>query len=338
MEKIFENIKKSNLTNDQKELLIEYSINLNKGNLPIIFDVEQIKLLFGIETPIDEFMKESTSFHTIKKYNGDLREIYVPNDHLKEIQRWIVDEILYKCKVSNYTCSYVKNKSILNHAKTHIHLIDSWLITYDIVDFFPSIKKESIENIFFNIGYNREVARALALLCSIEGELAQGFPTSPVLSNIYFENIDNVIATFCLENNMKYSRYADDLAFSGEGFEIPEKLKEELNSFLKSILIKSGLIINQKKTKVFTNNQVKKLTGILIINNELKIPSKVKRFLSKEIYYCKKYGVEDHLIKTERINLANYKGYLYGIAGYIRMVEPKIGQQFFEDLSAIYWG
>lgn len=338
LDKIKRNINKSNLDLNEKLELERYSSDLLEKNLPVLFDEKQIRLVFSIEENLETFIEEAVRQHNILKYSGEVREVFVPNEHLKEIQKWILENILEKVSTSPYTFSFVKGKSIVNHAKLHTYSDQSWLITLDIKDFFPSIKMCSVEEIFKGIGYNNLVSKLLSELCCFNYNLAQGFSTSPILSNIYLKDFDYDLFDFCKGKNIIYSRYADDLAFSGKGIEVDSNLYEEIISKVEGLLRSKNLNLNIMKTKVFKDYHPKKLTGIMLTKQGIKVPLKIKKNLSKEIYYCEKFGVENHLFRTKRLELANYKGYMYGIAGYIKSVEPELGEEFIKRLKNIYWG
>lgn len=338
LEKILNNIYLSNIDKECKKTLIEKSKYLYSNGLPIFLDEQHVNLVFNIKDNIKSFVEKSTSHHFIKKHNGDYRAVFVPSEHLKEIQNWLLENILEQNIISNSTYSFVKGKSIVDHSLNHIYQKDFWLVTFDIKDFFPSIRKEAVKNIFLDLGYSSDVSNAFSSLCCIKNNLVQGFPTSPIISNIYLNELDLVLQEFCQSHNISYSRYADDLAFSREGEKIPKKLYDKLFKLVVYTLKNYGLKLNENKIKIYDYNHPKKLTGIMLTTDGIKVPLKIKKKILKELYYCEKYGVEDHLKKTGRLELANYKGYMYGIAGFIRMIDPQTGGDLFRRLDNIYWG
>lgn len=340
LNKIIENINNSNLDLKEKQNLIDVATTIYRNNCPVLLDKKQTKLLFQMKEDIKlfSFMKDNTLSHTIEKRNGEPRIIYKPSMELKEIQRWILTKILRNITDSENTHGFVKDRSILTHARNHVHPEPFWMVTFDIKNFFPSIKHESVYQIFRNIGYNEEVSLVLSELCTMDGNVVQGFPTSPKISNIVMKYADEIFIEYCRVRNLKFSRYADDISFSGIGNFISKEIFEDIHKTVTETLGDMGFSINTNKTKKFANSDPKKITGLMISENGVKVPGKIKKMLAKEIYYCKKFGVESHLIRTNKITLANYKGYMYGLAGYIRMVELEVGNQFFEELEKIYWG
>ena len=108
-----------------------------------------------------------------------------------------------------------------------------------------------------------------------------------------------------------YTRYADDLSFSGD---INVGL---LISFTTNILNRFGFSINQKKTKVISQGRSQQVTGI-VVNKKIQVPRLYRNKLRQEIYYIIKYGLENHL---NRINYSQpplvYLYHLLGKTNYI---------------------
>lgn len=137
----------------------------------------------------------------------------------------------------------------------------------------------------------------------------------PTLSNLIFKSIDKRISVFCKLNNIRYTRYADDLTFSGD-FNPGMMIK-----FVKNILVTEGFQLNNKKTRVRLQHQRQEVTGI-VVNQKLQAPRKMKRELRQEIHYIEKYGLDSHL-EQNQIKKANYIRHLLGIAHYIRHINPR---------------
>lgn len=91
------------------------------------------------------------------------------------------------------------------------------------------------------MGYEKDVVVMLTNLCCLDGCLPQGAPTSPMLSNILLKDFDNTVAKFTKEKKIRYTRYADDMTFSGD-FNAGEVI-----SFVKSKLYELGLRLNEEK-------------------------------------------------------------------------------------------
>lgn len=103
------------------------------------------------------------------------------------------------------------------------------------------------------MGYKFELATALANLCTVNNQLPQGAPTSPYIANIIFYNIDKRIFSYCQKNNLRYTRYADDITISGSN---KVSFSKEI---IREIVNQYNFRINESKTIMFKPGDRKKL-------------------------------------------------------------------------------
>ena len=304
---------------NQKEIsgFLEYARKLFDKELPIIFNLEHFSKLVGYN--IDFIIKacnNSQSYYrtfTIPKKTGTLRVISEPLPNLKDIQNWILINILYSLNVSKYAKAYVPKRSIKENARFHKN--QEMVLKLDIQDFFTSIKFKKVLYFFRSIGYNRQVSVVMAKLCCLNDSLPQGAPTSPALSNLLFYKLDNRLAHFTRKYDIRYTRYADDLTFSGS-FAVGQ-----LINFVEKILRENKFILNKQKTRLMRKHERQIVTGIIVNNKILKTGKEVKKKLRQEMYYIGKYGLGSHLNHTSQ-HKANYLKHLLGICNYIIFIEP----------------
>lgn len=314
-------------------ICVKYAQKLLDNNLPVIFDFEHLSLLLGInkkKLAALVFGEEEIFYKKvlIPKKRGGTRELLIPNNTLKYIQKWILNNILNSIRVSNSAKGFEKNKCILDNAIVHIN--QECIINMDIKDFFPSITIEKVFKIFNYYGYTKEVSFILSKLCTYRGILPQGSPASPKIANVVCLKLDKRISKLSDKYEAKYSRYADDITISGK------KGIESIIKIVEPIVKDEGFILNRKKTRVAYNNKRQEVTGLNLNSGRVTIPREYKRKLLQEIYYCQKYGVEGHLrhIKCEK---AFYKEHLYGKAYFINMIEPDIANKILTELDKIDW-
>jgi len=299
------------------EKCLTYANPLIAGNLPVVYNINHLSKLVGYNT---SYLKRAIKFQkyfyrkfTINKRNGKKRILYEPLPSLKEIQVWILTEILYKRKVSRYAKAYVPRRSIKEH--TIYHTDEPFVLTLDITKFFNSVRFELVENLFQNMGYSNRVANLLTKLCYLENELPQGAPTSPYISNLILKDFDEKVSSYCIINKIKYTRYADDLAFSGN-------LKFlEVKNLVEIELAKLGLTINEKKTRLMKPNQPQLISGI-IVNKKAQLPKKVRNNLRNEMHYITVFGLEDHMRRTKQ-KKPNYLKHLLGKINYVLQINPR---------------
>lgn len=308
--------------------LLNYAESLNDKGLPIIYDQHHLSMLLGYDY---DFLLAATNdaslfykHYEVPKKQGGSRSIDEPLPSLKEIQSWILAEILTPASilmVSPVAKAFMPGKSLRENARFHKR--KQKVVALDIEDFFPSIKYNAVYSIFHTMGYSRPVCVMLANLCTLHGKLPQGAPTSPMLSNLFFKKTDDILFHYCRNRNIQYTRYADDLVFSGNGLS-----PQHLISYVKMLLSFRHLSLNEKKTKVMGRGTRQSVTGI-IVNEKLQVSREYRKRIRQEVYYCIKYGESSHFerirnslpewIRTPDIYLEHLLGKVY----FVLQVNPK---------------
>lgn len=304
------------------KLMIEYGRVLNNRNLPIIYDQEHLSLLMGLDyfflIGISNKKEDYYKTYYLPKRHGGYRIIMEPYPSLKEAQEWILYNILDPIKdkyVAKNAKAYMPGRSIKDNVRLHCN--KKLVFNIDLKDFFGSISFKMVLDFFISLGYARDVAVMLSNLCICNGCLPQGAPTSPMLSNMIFKPIDNIIFSYCRENEILFSRYADDMTFSGDFNE------HKLIYFLANVLHQYGFSINYKKTKSYRRYQRQLVTNI-VVNEKPHVRRKTLRSLRQEAYYISKYGIQQHLTSIHAHYDSNY--YLKRILGkinYALFINPK---------------
>jgi len=307
---------KSGYSDENIQRCLNYAKPLIDNGLPVIYNTSNLSVFVGYRK---DYLKRAVVYtpyfyrnFKIKKRNGKLREISEPLPSLKEIQNWILENILEQVKVSSFAKAYRKRINIIENVKFHKN--QPKVLTVDIKDFFPSITTPSVEIIFSELGYSKILSNLLAKLCTLNGSLPQGAPTSPYLSNIFFKSADDNIINYCIKNDIKYTRYADDLSFSGDFDE---------NKLLKTIeesVSKLGLSINKEKTKLMRPYERQTVTGI-VVNRKTQVVFQKRNKIRQELYYIKKFGLDSHM-EREKIKKQNYIEHLLGKVNFILQINP----------------
>lgn len=299
-------------TDNQIELALDYAKKLNDRNLPIIYDQNHLCLLLGWQSKYVHAMSNVKPYFyrqfKIPKKKGGFRTISEPLPDLKQIQKWILNNILYKVPCSKFAKAYVVGGKLKSNAK--FHKGQNAVLKLDIKSFFDSIKETKIVGMFMGFGYIKSVAVMLAKLCCYAGCLPQGAPTSPYLSNLFMLSFDDVISDYCVQRKIRYTRYADDLTFSGD-FD-----REEIISVVIKELKKLGLKLNMDKTCFLRQNSRQCVTGI-VVNAKLQAPRDYRMSIRQDVYYIRKYSLEDHL---HFLDVQQRNRYLYSLLGKISYV------------------
>lgn len=326
-------LQKGVITQDAYNSIAEYRQRLYDNNVPVIYNLRHLRKIFRIRKREQEvfFGENKCSLYrnfSIPKKSGGVRQIEAPCKRLKEIQRWIKDEIVDKFVVSEYATGFRKNMSIVDNARKHVG--KELVINMDIKDFFPSVTYADVLLMFMYIGYRKDVAHLLTKLCTnTENVLPQGSPASPSISNHILLKLDKRLGRLAESVGADYSRYADDITFSGKrGISTIIPLVEQ-------IVEEEGFLVNENKTRLQYSNQRQEVTG-LIVNNKIAVSTTIEDEIRNAIYFIKKYGVDDHM-KHIGCNKSFYMEHLYGIAYFINMVDRDKGKKYLAQLDEIIW-
>lgn len=254
----------------------------------------------------------------LSKRSGGFRTIFAPNPILLSVQKTIYSRILLPVNIHPAAKGFRQKMSIVDNAK--VHLGKEEVLKVDIRDFFGSVKRYSVVSVFKKIGYPPNIANILSLLCTLDGKLPQGAPTSPALSNIVFSQyeIDKDLTYLASQHELIYTRYADDLTFSGEKIAV-----NTLLPIITEILSKSKFDLKTSKTRYLTEKKRKIITGISVSSGEkMTIPKKKKREVRKNVHYILTRGLAQH----QKAIASNDPAYLKRLIGYLNFwlqVEPQ---------------
>lgn len=322
------------LNQEYIEECLSYASRIIDNNLPVIFDFKHLSLLLGLEaTELTYYLYvEDDLFYTrfeIPKKNGKKRIINVPSERLMEIQRWILDNILtpMDSDLSESCCGFRKGTSIKTNAQ--IHCNKDCVLNLDLKDFFPSVNIDRVFYIFYNKGYTKKVSYYLAKLVTKNGVLPQGAPTSPMISNLAAIMMDKRLKGLSEAYHADYSRYADDLTFSGAS-NITNMIP-----IIEKIVCDEGFTVNEKKTHYAYNYQRQEVTG-LVVNKNVGIKKEYINNIRKELYYCKKYGVNNHLDYIS-MHKSFYKEHLVGKIEWIKSIDKIQGERLKTIFNEIEW-
>lgn len=218
----------------------------------------------------------------IPKRRGGYRRLDVPDPLLKQVQRNILHHVLDGFSVSLAAAAYRKNRCAADGAAVHIG--KPLVLKLDIHDFFGSITFPMVLGYGFPAAYFPEEVRVLlASLCCCRQRLPQGAPTSPALSNLVMKHFDEAMAAWCGPQNIAYTRYCDDMTFSGDLN--PGAVIGRVRGFLETM----GMELNHSKTAVCSQFSRQTVTGITV-NQVCQLPREDRRKLRQEVYLCLRYG------------------------------------------------
>lgn len=242
---------------------------------------------------------EQYTVFVIPKKSGGEREIEAPVPALKLLQRQFSD-ILYEA-VQMKPCVYAfcrdKSKGIKGNANRHKK--KRWVVNIDLKDFFHSIHFGRVRGLFLSSPFNcsEKTATLFAQLTCYDGHLAQGAPSSPIISNLICRKLDNRLIDFAKEHKLTYTRYADDISFSSNLMRIPDALGSVIDGqFILSkefdgIIEENGFSINEEKVRFMPLEKRHEVTG-LIVNERVNVPRHYIRQVRAMLHAWKRYGIK----------------------------------------------
>ncbi len=250
---------------------------------------------------------------TIPKKAGGTRRIKAPNPKIKLLQRRLADKLNFcfeeicmeNSKNKSLSHGFRKQHSIITNALKHKN--KRHVFNIDLKDFFPSLNFGRVRGFFIKNDHfqlNPKVATIIAQIACDDNELPQGSPCSPIISNLIGHILDIRMMYLAKKTKCTYSRYADDLTFSTNKKEFPEKIaiRKEYsdNKWIPGITLKKeiekvGFIINENKTSLQYKTKRQTATG-LVVNKKVNIKKEYYRqaramchnlFENDEFYICK---------------------------------------------------
>lgn len=212
----------------------------------------------------------------IPKRQGGERLILAPKTELKALQRHLNALLVAKLPVSDAAHGFRPGRSIATNAACHAG--KAVVLKLDLQDFFPSLHVGRVRGLLIALGYAYPVAASLAALMTeserqpvrIGGETfhvpvgsrhtVQGAPTSPGLANAIALKLDHRLAGLAKAHGFVYTRYADDLAFSGEDAQVARLLLKRAESIVRA----EGFRLNRDKTRVMTQASAQRIAGVTV--------------------------------------------------------------------------
>ncbi|MBI5760998.1 MAG: RNA-directed DNA polymerase [Planctomycetales bacterium] len=245
-------------------------------------------------------------YQWIAKRSGDRRLLEIPKPQLKAAQEKILREILDLVPTHSAAHGFVTGRSIKTNAEPHVG--QRVVMKFDLENFYPSVKYSRVVAIYRSLGYSREAAIWLGRLTTsitpplgtlkdlaTEAEwipyatrhLPQGAPTSPALANLSAFALDLRLAGLARTFHANYTRYADDLTFSG-----PDQFLRSLRVFIPlvmQLIRQERFRVKLSKRKVIRNSQQQRICGV-VVNEQIGIPRREFDRLKAILTNCVRRG------------------------------------------------
>lgn len=272
------------------------------------------KTLYGLSNNLEKH------YHNvlIPKRDGSKRKLSVPDLILKRVQKSIADNILAQYPVSKYAKAYKVGSNVQRNAQPHVG--KKKILKLDIEGFFDHILYSQVKNtVFCEEKFAEPIRVLLTMLCYYKESLPQGAPTSPAITNIIMYDFDEAVGAFCGEKKIAYTRYCDDMTFSGDFDE------GEVIAFVKGELCKLGLFLKNRKTAVIPASKRQTVTGI-VVNEKMNITKEYKKKIRQEMHYIQKFGLDEHVSRCKIADKQQYVLSLRGRIAFVLQTTPNDGE------------
>lgn len=293
-------------------------------------------------------------YRPLTKRFGQVRLIESPKPRLKDIQRQILAEILRCVPAHSAAHGFIQGRSIKTFAMPHVG--KRVVLKIDLENFFTSISGARVQAVFRTVGYPEEVADLLTGLCvnttpydAWEGavdhqnrllqcacwryrqsHLPQGAPTSPALANLCAYRMDCRLAGLASSAGAVYTRYADDLAFSGNGDF--QRVVKRFYLHAAATVAEEGFSVHYRKTRMMRQGVRQRLTG-LVVNERLNVARADFDQLKAILTNCVRLGPQSQ----NRAAHENFRAHLDGRISFIEMVNPARGGKLRRLFDRIGW-
>lgn len=263
--------------------------NFEKTSLQSIFESN-----FHEKFSFDDFLsfaqeKEYTKINIGRKNIGN-KEILKPSAKLQSYLRFLNNYIFQYADINtNVVYSYRKGANTYQAVKKHSE--SSYFFQTDIKGFFKSIKSSDIKFILENNLKNSPISdldeyedRILNII-TVNDTLPVGFASSPILTNSLLKNFDNDLEDYCVQKNIIYTRYSDDLILSSKVKESLTDLEKIISAFLKKHF-KNTFQLNEEKTKLtHKGNKIKILGMVILPTGKVTVDIKVKKQIESLLHF-----------------------------------------------------
>jgi retron-type reverse transcriptase len=216
--------------------------------------------------------------YPLPKKSGGTRTITVPPVWLRLLQRGVYEQILRPLGAHDAAHGFVPDRSIMSNATPHVgHAV---VVNCDIANCFPSVRWSLVLAALKRDLGERFAPATISWLVDLScyrGGLPVGAPTSPALLNRVLVRTDTFLAEHARRRECRYTRYADDLTFSGDARAVG------LLRLAATSLARIGLELDQKKTNIYRGGRRQIVTG-LVVNRQVSVPRRLRRRLRAAVH------------------------------------------------------
>lgn len=247
----------------------------------------------------------------------------------KELNRFLASRIDYP--TPDHVYGFVKGRSTLDNAWNHLH--QNCVLRIDIQSFFPSIEQRRIAEVLQRFDFAPDAAELVAQLVTVGGGLAIGLSPSPFISNLVMIDTDRDLQEFAERNQLIFTRYVDDMVFSGE---IPTRTEgDRVAESVEDILVGHGWTVNRSKTAFMRRGGPQYVTGLYVgADDRPHAPRELKRTLRWITRMIERHGYDTYMRDFSGDEYGHYRRRLLGTARYVASIDGRVGVSLLQRLDA----
>lgn len=283
------------------------------------------------------------------------RLLEIPGLRLRAIQRKILEKLLSPIRLHGAAHGFVPGRSAVSGAALHVG--SDTVISLDLTSFFARVTAGKVFGILRQAGYPEAVAHTLTglsthvvppwVITSMPAggspterfalaqalrvpHLPQGAPTSPMLANLALRRLDSRLQGWAEKADARYTRYADDLSFSGS-----TSLLQRADSFVRgvgNIVADEGHQLNERKTRVRPASTRQQVTGI-VVNQRTNMPRRDFDALKATLHNCVVHGPETQ----NQAGHTDFHAHLLGRITWLEFLNPTRAMRLRRDFEKIRW-
>tara|TARA_R110000824_G_scaffold379047_1_gene570880 strand:+ start:528 stop:1592 length:1065 start_codon:yes stop_codon:yes gene_type:complete len=202
---------------------------------------------------------------TIEK-NEKTRDLVYPEGRLRAVHERLKFH-LSKIIQPSYLMSPRQGRSQRDNAEAH--LAAAQFFTLDLKQFYPSTTRQMIRNsLMAQFKMQSDVAGLIAHIATADDRACFGSPLTPVLATLVHRPMFNQIADRCVEDDLSYTVWVDDLTVSGS------RITGNFRADVRGIVAQSGL--KSHKLKCYTGNKPVFITGVGVVGSNLIVPRRIE--------------------------------------------------------------
>ncbi|MGI8677417.1 MAG: reverse transcriptase family protein [Jatrophihabitans sp.] len=308
-------------------------LDLDQGELDWFADVR------GWERRVAEPLRHYR-WTTLPKRDG-VRVVAAPKPRLKEIQRRLLRHLLEPIPLHDAAHGCVRGRSVRSAVAPHAGA--TVVIRADLAAFFPSIRAGRIWSLLRTAGLPEAVAYIVTGLVTTvapapyrrldarlgQPHLPQGAPTSPALANLVAFSLDRRLAGLAARFDARYTRYVDDLTFSG-GSSL-RRARSRFVALVGEIVVAEGFCLNDRKTVVLGAAGRQALLGT-VVNDHPTVARPERDALRALLHNCTAQGW-----RTQVRGQDDLRSHVLGRIAWVGSLDPAFGAKLRAKFEAVDW-